>query len=179
MILKLVSPPGLKSLAPLSLAAFTSSAPPTQFPFAAIVAASGRRPSTTAPCEAGTIRIAQAVSAGKPMITPSTTSANPPSCARAGLALRVKNSTGAAKQAATKERPSPTRIGSREATARRVAGKVRLKPRTPRRPKVMPPTLGDADKTGENDLIEGWRSRVRSRAQPLPHCLVLRSYSLR
>lgn len=34
----------------------------------------------------GAIRIAQAVSAGKPMITPSTTSANPPSCARAGLA---------------------------------------------------------------------------------------------
>ena len=88
---------------------------------AATAVARGSMPTTTAPCEASTRCIAQALHTGKPMITPRTTTASARHWAASGRGCRVRKSSSAAGTAAKTERPSPTTSGSRDATAKRVA----------------------------------------------------------
>src|SRR4051812_29976742 len=105
---------------------------------AATAVAAGRNAITTAPCAAVSDCSASDENSGKPTTTPSATIASERTCARVGLGARVARRYAAARTAAPVARPNATSHGSRSATARRVAGKEKLKPRMPRAPRTTP-----------------------------------------
>ena len=77
---------------------------------------------TTAPWEESTSRSASAVSSGKPTTTPNAMMTSERHCSRVGRGACQARSTITENTAATAARPKATNIGSRSATARRVAG---------------------------------------------------------
>src|SRR5580700_4646569 len=103
--------------------------------------AAGMRPVSTAPCTLLTWRSARADSSPKPTPTVSATTTRPRSAARGGSSgWRLDSRTAAPSAAAGIARPAPTRTGLNDASAAVVAGKVRLKDRTP----TAPSSTGDA-----------------------------------
>ena len=86
---------------------------------------------TTAPWEESTWRSASAVRRGKPTTTPNATIASERHCSRLGRGARHARSTIAERTAATAARPKATNIGSRSATASRVAGSENENSATP------------------------------------------------
>src|SRR4051812_12459572 len=105
---------------------------------AATAVAAGRNAITTAPCAAVSDCSASEENSGKPTTTPSATIASERTCARLGLSARVARRYAAAKTAAPVARPNATSHGSKSATARRVAGNEKLKPRMPSAPRTTP-----------------------------------------
>jgi len=120
----------------------------------AIAVASGRSPITTAPCAAGAERIAHAEKSGKPTTTPPATTASRGSSAHPGHGARWTTRTIAARTAATTARPRPTNTGSSAATARRVAGRVRLKLATPTNPNASPVLRSPAEGACKGLVLE-------------------------
>ena len=107
--------------------------------FAAIKGAVGKVPNAYAVIGSNAPEVlAHALQTGKPTITPKTTMPRRFHCERVGRRWPVRSNSSAAGKAATTARPKPTETGSKAATARRVAGSVRLKARTPSRPKMVP-----------------------------------------
>ncbi len=86
---------------------------------------------TTAPWVASTWRSAIAVNSGNATTTPNATIASERHCAPWGRGARSARRTIAASTAATAARPKETNIGSRSATASRVAGSENEKIATP------------------------------------------------
>ena len=86
---------------------------------------------TTAPWEESTWRSASAVSSGKPTTTPNAMIASERHCSRLGRGACQARSTNTENTAATAARPNATNIGSRSATASRVAGSENEKIATP------------------------------------------------
>ncbi len=102
---------------------------------AATAVAAGSRPTTTALCAEVSSRRASAVKSGKPNTTPRATSPSRRNCERDGRGPRRSTSSSAAGMAASASRPMPTKVGSSSSTATRVAGSVKLKASTPRKPR--------------------------------------------
>ena len=97
--------------------------------------ASGKAPSTTPPCEAGTVCMAMAESVGKPKTTPAATTAKVRTSRAVGHGWRVSSNKGPATAAAATVRPIDRKNGFISATAMRVKGKVNAKIATPRKPR--------------------------------------------
>ena len=96
--------------------------------------AAGNKPTTTAPCDEGTSRMAIAVRRGNPTTTPTTVRPKRSHNARRGTGTRYQRSSKMAQAAATGARPKPTTRPSIVATAILVAGSVIEKAVTPRKP---------------------------------------------
>ena len=91
----------------------------------------GRSAITTAPWVASTWRRARAVNSGKATTTPKATMASERHCAPRGRGARSPRSTIAPSRRRAAARPKETNIGSRSATASRVAGSEKEKIATP------------------------------------------------
>ena len=97
--------------------------------------ASGNAPSTTPPCEAGTVCMAMAERVGKPNTTPAATTSSVFTSLDDGHGWRVNSSKGPATAAAATVRPNDRNSGFISSTARRVKGSVRAKMATPMTPR--------------------------------------------
>ena len=80
---------------------------------AAVVVANGKTPSTTPPCDAGTVSIAHAVKTGNPKTTPNATTESCINWCLFGLDCFVAIKINAATTEAITARPNPMNIGSK------------------------------------------------------------------
>jgi hypothetical protein len=105
---------------------------------AMIAVSAGAKPTSTAPCFAGTSLRAYEVKSGNPIMMPREMMAKLNQCFLWGIASRLTIKNDPAKSAATMARPKPTKVPPSSGAATLVAGIVRLKARMPMNPQIKP-----------------------------------------
>ena len=127
---------------------------------------SGKRPSTTPPCEAGTSCIAKPVQTGKPMIVKKAPIESGIISFRRGQDRLNTLKTKIAMMPASAARPPVTNQGSSDCTAIRVIGSVTPKMMTPMVPRIRPSVSRERELIMSRSLQE--RSAIRKGTRSAP-----------